>query len=157
MEKVTFIQEGRRRSQTLRFEPDRLVVAQTDERGACEFWLGYCDIDVDKAEPYGASRLFGLRWGGGTRFPVGAGRRRGDQLNIWRDKLHDSIVSELAARWKAMRREIVRVDFDADPELECARFNGLQARGFINADECAAAIARIREFARTRAGRETVQ
>lgn len=157
MEKVTFIQEAGRRSQTLRFEPDRLIVALADDRKACEFWLAYSDIDVDKAETYGASRLLGLRWGGGTRFPVGAGRRQGDQLNVWRDKQHDSIVAELAARWKAMRREIVRVDFEADAELECARFSALQARGFINAEECAAAIARIRDFARTRTRDEAVQ
>ena len=157
MSKVTYIQESRGRSQTLRFEPDRLVVALADDKRACEFWLGYSEIDVDKAEPYGASRILGMRWGGGTRIPVGAGRRRGDALTIWRDKQHDAIVAELSARWKATRREIVRVDFEADPEQECARFSALLARGFINAEECAAAIARIRGHAQTRAPAEAAQ
>jgi hypothetical protein len=179
---VSFVQEAGPRSQTLRFEPDRLVLAFADARSARELSLAYYDIDVRRAA---ASEVSGARWPiyagliftlaaavpqapaplraslaalalasaaialwrrggvGATRYALLAPRRRQDILEIWPDAQHDRIVAEMAARWRAMRRRAVRVDFDADPACEIARFEGLRARRVVDAEECAAAIARI--------------
>jgi hypothetical protein len=179
---VSFVQEAGRRSQTLRFEPDRLVLASADDRAARELSLAYYDIDVRRAE---ASSSSGVRWpiyaglvfllgaaapeapaplrailaalalvsaagalwrrGGRetTRYGLLAPKRRGETLEIWPDAQHDRIVAEMAARWKAMRRRVVCVNFEAEPAREIARFRALCERGVIDAEECAAAIARI--------------
>jgi hypothetical protein len=179
---VSFVQEAGRRSQTLRFEPDRLVLAFADDRSARELSLAYYDIDVGRARTSEVSRarwpiyagliftlaaalpvappplralLAGLALvcaavalgrrseGGATRYALLAPRRRQEILEIWPDAQHDRIVAEMAARWRAMRRRAVRVDFHADPAGEIARFQALRARRVIDAEECAAAIARI--------------
>jgi hypothetical protein len=179
---VSFVQEAGPRSQTLRFEPDRLVLAFADARSARELSLAYYDIDVRRAETSEVSRA---RWpiyvgliltlaaavpwapaslraipaalallsaavalwrrgeGGVTRYALLAPRRRHEVLEIWPDAQHDRIVAEMAARWRAMRRRVVRVDFDAEPAREIARFQALRTRRVIDAEECAAAIARI--------------
>jgi len=179
---VSFVQEAGRRSQTLRFEPDRLVLAIADDRAARELSLAYHDIDVRRAK---ASATSGARWpiyaglifvlgaaapeapaplrailaalamtsaaialwrrGGreATRYALLAPKRRGETLEVWPDAQHDRIVAELARRWKAMRRRAVRVDFDADPAREIERFQALRERRVVDAEECAAAIARI--------------
>ena len=158
---VSFVQESGRRSQTLRFEPDLLVWASADDRGARELSLAYYDIDVKRGR---ASVVSGVRWpiyaglallgaaaavgwrggAGATRYALIAPKRRGQTLEVWPDAQHDRIVAEMAARWKAMRRRAVCVDFDADPAREILRFEALRARRVIDAEECAAAIARIK-------------
>jgi len=180
---VSFVQEAGRRSQTLRFEPDRLVLAFADDRSARELSLAYYDIDVRRARAGEVSRA---RWpiyagfvftlaaavpeipaplramlaamtlvsaavalatrggNGATRYALLAPRRGSLIVEIWPDAQHDRIVAEMAARWKAMRRRAVRVDFDADHAREIGRFEALRARRVIDAEECAAAIARIK-------------
>ena len=78
-----------------------------------------------------------------TRYALLDPRRRGEALTIWRDGQHERIEAELETRWKALRREIVRVDFAADPERESDRFRRLHARGVVSAEECSVALARI--------------
>ena len=139
-----FVQEEGRRTQTLRFGPDRLAVASADDAGAREIVLDYCDIDIAAPQAAPPRRAaFWRRGPGATRFPIVAGRRRGEFLEVWRDAQHDAIVAELAARWKETRLSRVRVDFAADPAREIQRFGALMERGLISAEECAAAIARI--------------
>jgi hypothetical protein len=138
-----FHQEAGRRAQTWRFAPDRLMLARADATGAAEIALAYCDIDIDAAATIAPRGPPWRRQPGATRFPVVAGRRQGEALEVWRDAHHDSIVAELAARWKASRRALVRVDFSADPGREMQRFEALMRRGIVSAEECAAAIARI--------------
>ena len=179
---VSFVQESGRRSQMLRFEPDLLVWASADDRGARELSLAYYDIDVKRGR---ASVVSGVRWpiyaglafalaaampqapaalrailaglallgaaaavgwrggAGATRYALIAPKRRGQTLEVWPDAQHDRIVAEMAARWRAMRRRVVRVDFDAEPAQEMARFRALCERRVVDAEECAAAIARI--------------
>ena len=179
---MSFVQEAGRRSQTLRFERDRLVLAIADDRGARELSLAYYDIDVRRRE---ASAVSGARWPiyAGLVFALGAAapeapqalrailaalalmsaavalwrrdgrettryalltpKRRGETLEIWPDAQHDRIVAEMAARWRAMRRRAVRADFTAEPAREIERFKALRERRVVDAEECAAAIARI--------------
>jgi len=139
---VSFVQEAGRRSQSLRFEPDRLVLASADDRSARELSLAYYDTDVRRAVTSVAGRLW-RRDGAATRYALLAPKRRGETLEIWPDIQHDRIVAEMAARWKAMRRRVVRIDFGADAAHEMARFEALRQRRVIDAEECAAAIARI--------------
>ena len=42
-----------------------------------------------------------------------------------------------------MRRQVVCVDFDAEPAREIERFQALRERRVIDGEECAAAVARI--------------
>ena len=142
---MIFVQDAGRRSQTLRFEPGRLVVASADAASAREIALGYCDIDIDAQTSVKPRRglAFWRPVAGATCYPVVAGRRCGETLEIWRDAGHDAIVAQLTLRWRAARRELVRIDFDADPIREMERFAALMARGLVSAEECAAAVARI--------------
>ncbi len=93
----------------------------------------------------GACAFVALRKGppAQTRYALLDPKRRGEALTIWRDGQHERIETELLTRWKALRREIVRVDFAADPGRESDRFRRLQQRGVVSAEECSVALARI--------------
>jgi hypothetical protein len=139
---MSFVQESGRRSQTLRFEPDRLVLVSADDAQASELSLAYHDVDVKRGEVFRERRAWFARRRA-TRFALMAPRRRREWLEIWGDAQHDRIIAELTARWAEARRRLVCVDFSADPLSEIERFRALCERGLIDAGECAAAIARI--------------
>jgi hypothetical protein len=92
---------------------------------------------------------FALRW---TAFRVLSSRTRDKVIRVLHEGQRERILAELQDRWSRARKDLVRIDFAADPEREGARFRALRARGVVSAEECAAAIARI-DAARTRAER----
>ena len=147
MASVVFMQEAGPASQTLRFEDERLVVMQSDERSAREVQLAYLDVDLDGPAPPPPPRrglLAALRRSGPTvQAAFGLFSPRRGAVEVWRDGQEDAIVGELKRRWREARRQAVRVNFAADPRREIARFETLLARGIVSAEECAAALARI--------------
>ena len=83
-----------------------------------------------------------------TMFRILEPRTRWKFIKVLHDAKRDRIVGELQARWTAVREELVRIDFSADPNFEAARFQRLRDRGMVTAEECDAAIARIAAAAR---------
>jgi hypothetical protein len=92
---------------------------------------------------------FAVRW---TAFRVMSTRTRDNVIRVLHEGQRERIVAELQRRWTEARQNLVRINFAADPDRETARFRTLCARGLIDAEECAAALARI-EAARRRAER----
>ena len=83
-----------------------------------------------------------------TMFRILEPRTRWKFIKVLHDAKGDRIVGELRARWATVREALVRIDFSADPSHEAARFQRLRDRGFVTAEECDAAIARIAAAAR---------